>query len=520
MLPLDPGSRFARPGHERGHRIAGGAATPCRPASEFGLACSGCHDGSVNSASAAARFVRRPRDARSPAVRRRRQPHRRRRGGRAAGERGQGTGRERARRRRDAASRSSPTAAARRLIRVDRRRRRHDARRPGARGRAPRHLEAAATTTSLDIRTLGFRGEALPSIGAVARPHHHHAGTRGERHAWALDGRRRRQGGGRAGRRSATGTRVEVRDLFFATPARLKFLKSERAEAEAITRRGQAPGHGASRRRLHARRATERAPLRPGRRAAIRRRGRLARGWPPSWARDFARQRASRSTAEREGVRARPGFAGAADAQPRQRAAASICSSTAGRCATSCCSARCAPPMPDLPAARPPSGRRRCSSTLDPHEVDVNVHPAKAEVRFRDPGLVRGLIVGALQRRARPRRPSRAPTGGSATIAALPAAPARRRRGWDWRRSPARPDPRGLPLRRAAADAGGRLRRGGAGRLRRRRASPPTRASTCADAGARAARPAARRRARAGARDLHRRADRGRHRHRRPARRA
>ncbi len=84
----------------------------------------------------------------------------------------------------------------------------------------------------LDIKTLGFRGEALPSIGAVARlsiaTRH-----RSEPHAWsiAVD----------AGDKSAVkpaalgeGTRVEVRDLFYATPARLKFLKSDRTEGEAI----------------------------------------------------------------------------------------------------------------------------------------------------------------------------------------------------------------------------------------------------------------------------------------------
>src|ERR1700749_3994019 len=84
----------------------------------------------------------------------------------------------------------------------------------------------------LDIRTLGFRGEALPSIGSVARLA---IATRhaGEPNAWgiAVD----------AGEKSdvkpaalGEGTRVEVRDLFYATPARLKFLKSDRTESEAI----------------------------------------------------------------------------------------------------------------------------------------------------------------------------------------------------------------------------------------------------------------------------------------------
>ncbi|MGB6081104.1 MAG: DNA mismatch repair endonuclease MutL, partial [Xanthobacteraceae bacterium] len=84
----------------------------------------------------------------------------------------------------------------------------------------------------LRIRTLGFRGEALPSIGAVARlaitTRH-----KSEPHAWSL--------GVEGGVKSAIvpaaltqGTRVEVSDLFFATPARLKFLKTDRTEAEAI----------------------------------------------------------------------------------------------------------------------------------------------------------------------------------------------------------------------------------------------------------------------------------------------
>src|SRR5215210_8140236 len=84
----------------------------------------------------------------------------------------------------------------------------------------------------LDIRTLGFRGEALPSIGAVA---HLTISTRhaSEPHAWTINV----DGGQKSAVKPAAlgqGTRIEVRDLFYATPARLKFLKSDRSEAEAV----------------------------------------------------------------------------------------------------------------------------------------------------------------------------------------------------------------------------------------------------------------------------------------------
>src|SRR5580704_2075791 len=89
-----------------------------------------------------------------------------------------------------------------------------------------------ATDDLLDIRTLGFRGEALPSIGAVARLAitTRHAG---EPHAWAIAV----DAGAKSDVKPAAlgaGTRVEVRDLFYATPARLKFLKLDRTEAEAV----------------------------------------------------------------------------------------------------------------------------------------------------------------------------------------------------------------------------------------------------------------------------------------------
>src|SRR5580700_8926786 len=82
------------------------------------------------------------------------------------------------------------------------------------------------------IATLGFRGEALPSIGAVARLA---IATRhkSEAHAWSIEV----DAGAKSELKPAAlgqGTRVEVRDLFYATPARLKFLKLDRTEAEAV----------------------------------------------------------------------------------------------------------------------------------------------------------------------------------------------------------------------------------------------------------------------------------------------
>ena len=97
-----------------------------------------------------------------------------------------------------------------------------------------RHVTSKLANDDLsDIRTLGFRGEALPSIGAVSRLALT-SRARGADQAWTLAVE-----GGRVGAPAPAalggGTRVEARDLFFATPARLKFMKSARAETAAVT---------------------------------------------------------------------------------------------------------------------------------------------------------------------------------------------------------------------------------------------------------------------------------------------
>jgi DNA mismatch repair protein MutL len=94
--------------------------------------------------------------------------------------------------------------------------------------------------------------------------------------------------------------------------------------------------------------------------------------------------------------------------------------------------------------------------TLDAREVDVNVHPAKAEVRFRNAGLVRALIVHALKTALHREGTRAATTGGSATIAAFRSAAGSPPRSWDWRRSPARPyDVRRPPPNPSPASGGG-----------------------------------------------------------------
>jgi DNA mismatch repair protein MutL len=274
----------------------------------------------------------------------------------------------------------------------------------------------------LAIATLGFRGEALPSIGAVARLAitTRHAG---EPHTWmiAVDG------GVKSLPRPAAlgeGTCVEVRDLFYATPARLKFLKTDRTEAEAI--RDVVRRLAMSRPDVAFTLAgEERAPV-TWAAALPDAPGRLKRLGDVLGA-DF-RANAIEVRAGRDGL-ALEGFAGLPTYSKAN--ALGLYLFVNGRSVRDklMLGAVRAAYADHLPRDRHPVVALFVA--IEPREVDVNVHPAKTEVRFRDAGLVRAMILGAL-REALTRDSARAAsTGGAATLRAFRPDPRRPVR-WDW----------------------------------------------------------------------------------------
>lgn len=309
-----------------------------------------------------------------------------------------------------------------------------------------RHCTSKISTTLDDIRTLGFRGEALPSIGSVARL------TITSRQQGAPEGAIISVAGGKLSpvrpAPSNTGTIVEVRDLFFATPARLKFLKTERAEAAAITEivKRMAIAFPQIRFVLS---GTDRSTLE----FATTGDDHLAR-MAQILGMDF-KDNAIEIDAGREDVTL-TGFAGVptfnrgnsahqymfVNGRPVQDKL--LLSAIRGAYAET------------MPHGRYPVAV--LSLQLDPALVDVNVHPAKSDVRFRDPGLIRGLIVGAI-RQALTREGDRASTTGAAQMmnAFRPGySPSTMRphpsQAWSPANSPSRPlsVPGGLVLREAA----------------------------------------------------------------------
>lgn len=297
----------------------------------------------------------------------------------------------------------------------------------------------------LAIHSFGFRGEALASLAAVGRLTLTSRVRDSEGAAITAEG-------GMIGpvrpAAASPGTVVELRDLFFATPARLKFLRSERAEGQAVTdmlrRLALAqPQVAFTLRDISG--GDERVVLRLPAES-----GDLFDAWLARIGRVMGReftQNAIAIDAEREGLRltghiSLPTFSrGTGVAQHLQ---------VNGRPVRDrqLLGALRAAYGDTLPRDRHPVAVLRID--CDTHEVDVNVHPAKTEVRFRDAGLVRGLIVTAIRHALAEEgiRSSSTLSGAALGAMAQPAIPAARQ----WQ--PTRPGPATLRSAYAAQAPG------------------------------------------------------------------
>jgi DNA mismatch repair protein MutL len=268
-------------------------------------------------------------------------------------------------------------------------------------------------TDLLDIHTFGFRGEALASLAAVARLTVTSRVASEGSHSIAAEA-------GRIGtvRPAALtrGTVVALRDLFYATPARLKFLRTDRAEAQAIAdvlrRLAIAePGVGFALIDCTGGETREVFRVEPERGDAVSAlKARLA----AVLGADFA-DNAVPVEGEREGLTL-AGFA----ALPTYSRGAAVAQHlfVNGRPVRDklLLGALRAGYMDVLARDRHPAAALFVA--CDPHLVDVNVHPAKAEVRFRDPAAARALIVTGL-RAALAERPRAATTMAAATLEAF-----------------------------------------------------------------------------------------------------
>ncbi len=267
-------------------------------------------------------------------------------------------------------------------------------------------------TDLLDIRSFGFRGEALPSMGAVGRMSITSRVDGAEAAMIAVDGGKLKPLRPAALNR---GTVVELRDLFYATPARLKFLRSDRAETQAISdvvkRLAMAePYVGFSLRDHGTGRETFRADPQNGDLFDA-----LAGRLRQIMGAEFI-DNALPIDAERDGF-ALTGFA-ALPTYSRGSAVAQYLFVNGRPVRDKLLIGALRGAYSDfLSRDRHPA----CALFVecDPQLVDVNVHPAKAEVRFRDPGTVRGLIISALKHALAEAGHRASTTVANATLAAF-----------------------------------------------------------------------------------------------------
>jgi DNA mismatch repair protein MutL len=330
----------------------------------------------------------------------------------------------------------------------------------------------------LRIHTMGFRGEALPSIGSVARL------SISSRAKGAKDAHAILVEGGQVGDVTPAafpgphGARIEVRDLFYATPARLKFMKSERAEALAITEeiKRQAMAHEAVGFSLDidGRRVLRLPPEHPGPQ------GRLAR-LSAVLGRDF-QDNAIEIDQTRDGVRL-TGLRGAAHLQPRQRGPpvpvrqrpARARPAAAGRAARRLCrlpGARSPPDGGALCVARHRRGRRQRPPRQGRGAVPRSGPGARPDRRRRCAMPWPGPVTGPRPPWRRRRWTASAPKASWVAAFPIPSRPLARRllglaRGRLDAADAAADGPAG-PVGRLGAGRAGLRRRAGTGLSRRR----------------------------------------------------
>ena len=293
-----------------------------------------------------------------------------------------------------------------------------------------RHCTSKLTDNLNDIKTLGFRGEALPSIGSVAKMTIT-SRTENQDEGWKIV-----VNGGKVLKPKPAainkGTWVEVENLFYNTPARLKFLKSERAEANAI--------NDAVRRILMTKpyihftlagedRKEKNYPAIKDGQPII---NRLAQALGHEFADNAFEIDAEREGAELTGYAALPTFNRgnglhqfiAVNGRPvRDR---------------QLIGAIRAAYRDYIPKDRHPV--LALEINVNPEDVDVNVHPAKAEVRFKDAAMIRGLIVGALREKLQQEAGRVSNQGRHAMVNAFKNEFTQNKNmDYDWTKSPNRP---------------------------------------------------------------------------------